>query len=240
MFWGAFDVSYSTPEYTGASIVSGGASAAAGSGVGVRRAVLVFTRTPPGAFTDDVAECHFDFLNITSGVPDDTWTTADFTTLEGLLSTWFTGFYGMVSTLHTFSEVRWYRVGTGVVGANPAVRVTPNLTAGTSSASMLSPQTAVSITMKTARRKQWGRTYLPGFTTASLGADGVISTTAVNQVAVATDGLITAAQGSDFYGGVLSDVAGSFFATEQVQVDNLYDVIRRRRWRNATYKKILP
>lgn len=239
-FWGAFDVSYGIPAYSGSALVSAGSSAAAGSGVGVRRAQLRFIRTAPGTFTDDVAEMHFDFMNITGGTPDDTWTTTDYTDLETLISAWFTAVAGRMHTSHTFQEVRWYRVGTGVHPPNPAERVTPMGAGGTASGTMLPPQIAASITLKTSARKQWGRTYFPGLASASIIGNGAIGTGTVDDLAGATDTLAAGAASKQFYMGVLSGVAGSFFAAEVIQVDDVYDVIRSRRWRNATYRKDLP
>jgi hypothetical protein len=239
-FWGAFDLSYGTPQYTGAAIVSAGSSAAAGSGVGVRRAELVFDRVPPGAISDDVAAMHFDFLNLTGGAPDDTWTAADFTTVEAAINTWWASTKPMVHESHTLREIRWYRVGTGVVPPNPAARVTAVGFAGTSSSQMLPPQIAISLTMKTARRLQWGRTYLPGITASDIAGRGILQTSVIQALADAVDVLITTTASSDFHAGVLSGVAGSFFTTESIQVDNIADVIRRRRWRNPTARIVKP
>lgn len=239
-FWGAFDVSYSTPGYSGAALVSAGASAAPGSGAGVRRAQLRFSRTPPSTFDDDVAEMHFDFMNITGGTPDDTWTDTDFTDLEGYLSTWFGAVAGRMHTSHHLEEVRWYRIGTGVTPPNPAERITAFGAGGTSSSPMLPPQMAASITIKTGTRKQWGRTYFPGLTDNSHTSSGQLGTGTVDDLCNATDALAVSAKTKEFYLGVLSGVAGSFFTAEQIQVDDVADVIRSRRWRNSTYKKILP
>lgn len=240
IFWGAFDTSYSTPEYSGAALVSGGPSAVAGSGVGVRRATLVFGRTPPGTFTDDNADCHLDFMNITGGSPDDTWTTGDYTTMETHINAWWASQKGFHSNKVTLNEIRWYRVGTGVVPPNPAERVTPVIVAGGSSLDELPPQVACSVTQRTARRKQWGRTYLPGLTSGWLAASGTIDSAVVDNTCTNMETLLLAAGADDFKMGVLSGVAGSFFTTEQLQVDNIADVIRRRRWRTPTHRKILP
>lgn len=240
VFWGAFDLTYNTPEYDTASTHSGGTSAAAGSGVGVRRVELIFDRDPPGTVTDDVAEVHFDFMNLTGGHPDDTWTTTDFTTLETAILNWHAAIQSVLTSGQTFREMRWYRVGTGVAPPNPAARVTPVGASGSSASAAMPPQCAISITQKTARRKQWGRIYVPGCTEAAVGAQGSINPTVVDQFGLATHNLGTAAAGHEFYMGVLSKVAGSFFTTEHVQVDDVWDVIRSRRWRNATHKYISP
>jgi hypothetical protein len=236
MFWGAFDVSYGTPEYSGVALQSGGASAAVGSGVGVRRAVLEFTQTAPGTIVDDKRVTHFDFLNLTGGAPDDTWIDSDYSKLEAQINAWFNGISDHVSQEAAWVTVKWYRVGTGLFPPNPAVRVTPVAGAGTSASTVLPPQVAMSITFKTARRPQWGRMYLPSLTTNSLGTHGSFSAAACDQIGAATDGLVKAAKGDDMHLGVLSKVAGSFFTVEQLQVDDVADVIRSRRWKNTTHR----
>lgn len=240
MFWGAFDTTYDIGAYSGAGKVSGGASAAVGAGTGVRRAVLRFTRTPPGVSTDDVAEVHHDFINYTGGTPDDTWTTADFTTLETALVNWWVAIQGHISNDYHFSEIRWYRVGTGVFPPNPAERVTPMAGSGSSGAAALPPQVAISITYKTAARKQWGRTYLGGITVPALASHGAIDPDLCDTLGTATDALVAEAFSHEFLHGVTSKVAGSFLATETIQVDDVFDVIRSRRWKHATHKYDTP
>lgn len=240
MFWGAFDTTYITPEYTGSSIVSGGPNATAGSGVGVRRAVLTYTRTPPGSFSDDNADIHYDFLNLTGGTPDDTWTTGDYTTMETHITDWWTATKNLYTSRVALHQIRWYRVGNGIVPPNPAERVTTVDVAGTNSADELPPQTACAVTFRTARRKQWGRTYMPGLTTGWLGTGGVIAASVVDTVCTRANDLFAASIADDFHPVVLSGVAGSAFTIEQVQVDDIADVIRRRRWKTPTHRKILP
>jgi hypothetical protein len=235
-FWGGFDLSYGTPEYTGSSLVSAGTSAVAGSGVGVRRAVLSWTQTAPGTIVDDARETHFDFMNITGGSPDDTWTTTDFTDLETLILAWHAAVKVYMDQTMVLQTIKWYRIGTGVIPPNPPERILSPADACTSASIVLPPQNAMSITFKTARRRQWGRSYLPGITTAALGTRGALSSSVVDVIGGATNTMVAGAAAKQFYQGVLSGVAGSFFATEQVQVDDVADVIRSRRWKNTTHR----
>jgi hypothetical protein len=155
--WGA--VSYDaaaaqTPSYAvGTDYATLGASAAAGGGVGVRRATLVMRReavTP----TDDVTQCHFDFLNFTGGAPDDTWTPSDYTTLEGLLSTWWNTVRGKAPSWEAMSRIVWHRVGPGVALPNPAERILDITTPAAGVATSLNPpQVASSITFRTGLRR---------------------------------------------------------------------------------------
>ncbi len=238
-FWGGFDLSYGTPEYSGATLVSAGASAVAGSGVGVRRCIVRTARVAPAGIADD-ADMHFDFMNLTGGAPDDTWTAADFTTLEGHLNTFLASANGVMSTSYTVHELRWYRVGTGIVPPNPAERVTSVNHVGLLSTTQLPPQVACSMTLRTARRKQWGRTYLPGLAVGAMASDGTLANASVDLLATAMQTLGDAAATDDFRWGVLSAIAGSFFVAERVEVDSTLDVIRRRRWQTTRRRTILP
>lgn len=240
VFWGAFDVTYSTPEYSGAALVSGGPSAVLGSGVGVRRAVIEMSQTAPGTVVDDKRMIHWDFMNLTGGAPDDTWTTTDYTDAETPLIAWLGAIAPYVTQEATFTAIKWYREGTGVVPPNPAERVTPISVPGTGASLTMPPQTAVSITLKTARRKQWGRTYLPGVTSVGLGGRGAITTSVVDALGAATNTMVLAANSHDLHPGVLSKVAGSWFALEQIQIDDVWDVIRSRRWKNTTHRYLSP
>lgn len=241
LFWGAFDMTTlvaSTPGYTPTQIVTGGPSAQVGSGVGVRRVSIIIDRTGVMAGSD-AAMIHFDFLNYTGGSPDDTWTPGDYTTLEALINTWMTAVASLIPIGNKFTTLIWHRVGTGVPKPNPAERIltlaTPINGAGGSSQP---PQSATSITFRTGVRKSWGRTYLPWG--LSYGATGVLAGATVDSVASLTNTLVTNAAASDFQLVVVSKPLASALAVESVECDNVGDVIRRRRWKRSTYKKILP
>jgi hypothetical protein len=239
--WGAVDwEGGSDSPYTGAQTGANlGTSAAAGVGVGVRRVVLVFDRTT-AVTGSDAAECHFDFLNYTAGSPDDSWITSDYTTLEGYLDTWWTAVKPRINSQIKLIAYRWYRHGPGINPPNPAERVTTRSVAGTGTGNMLPPQDAFSITFRTAVRRSWGRTYLPGLNMDQVTAPGKWGSTGVDAVVNATGALLSSAIGSDFPLVVVSNHLSAVLNVESVSADDLADVIRRRRWKQATYHKILP
>jgi hypothetical protein len=122
------------------------------------------------------------------------------------------------------------------------VRSVTRAVAGTGAFGDLPPQVACSITLRTASRRSWGRTYLP---LGALGASndlsgGRFSTSYVDYVANATGTLVGTLASNDFYLVVYSATKSALLNVEQVEVDNVPDVIRRRRWKSSTYKKILP
>jgi hypothetical protein len=241
MLWGALDMTAAqgqTPAYSSSQIVSGGSSAKVASGVGVRRASLVIDRTTedPGA---DNAFMHFDFLNTTSGSPDDTWVTSDYTVLETAMSTWWGACGAYIQTNNKLIEYRWHRTGTGVSKPNPAERVTTITPSGGLGSPGSIPQVACSITFRTAVRKSWGRTYLP-ISIDAIGTNGRPKNVAVDAIATATNTLVTTAATADMHLVVVSQPLASSLNVERIEVDNVADVIRRRRWKATTYRKLLP
>lgn len=242
MFWGAFDLvalQQSTPGYGATQIVTGGTSAVVGSGVGVRRATLLIDRSIQVAGSDPMF-IHFDFLNMTSGSPDDTWITTDFTALETLLATFITTVSAYWSDKWRYTQVAWHRVGTGIGKPNPAERTLILTTpiAGSIATPVAIPQAACSITFRTGVRASWGRTYLPYAGTAGVSAK-LVSTT-VDAICTAAHTLAAGAAAQDFYLVVTSLAKASTLNVEKVEVDDIFDVIRRRRWKQSTYRKLLP
>jgi hypothetical protein len=161
--------------------------------------------------------------------------------MEGLLMAWWSilGSYSDVSTKLT--EIRWHRVGAGITPPNPAERsyILPTPSAGAGTAIKNPPQTACSITFRTAVRRSWGRTYLP-FDGGGLNTQHRLSSTQVDQVASSTNTLITNAASSDFHLVVTSIKLSASLNVEKIEVDDVTDIIRRRRWKHTTYRKILP
>src|SRR6476646_218922 len=239
--WGAVDwQSGSDSPYASAQTGTNlGTSAAAGSGVAARRALLRFDRTSLHAGLDD-AEMHFDFLNYTGGTPDDSWITSDFTTVEGYLATWWASVKTYVGSSTSLREIRWYRVGPGINPPNPAERVTSINVAGTGATQKLPPQMACTTTLRTAVRRSWGRTYLPSIVSSALGSDGSYNATMVDVIANAAGALATSAAGVDFPLVVVSKHLSALLHVEQVESDGVPDVVRRRRFKTADYRKILP
>jgi len=220
----------------------------ANTGIGARRCIVTLDRTAIIAGADP-ALIHFDFLNITSGAPDDTWTTGDFTTLEGFLDTMFASIMGSVSSGIKVSQYSWYKIGRGRSygwptsdHSNPSVRQVAKSISGSATGQEIAPQVACSITFRTAVRRSWGRTYLPlgKNPTGTAVTNGQLTSGTVDGIANAVNTMVGAAAGADFYLVVLSPRKDALLNVERIEVDSNLDVIRSRRWRSSTYKKLLP
>lgn len=241
MLWGALDwQGGSGNPYSTAQTVSGGTNALP-PGVGVRRAILVVDRTAALAGADP-AEMHLDFLNFTGGSPDDSWITSDFTTLEAIIATWWTSIAPYITSAYKLSAINWYRAGVAVGSPNPVIRSLATSQPGTGAGTGTPPQVACSVTFRTAVRKSWGRTYIPlgNLAASNITGSGLITNAMVDAIATGTNAMVTSAAASDFALVVTSTKLSASLNVEHIEVDNMLDVIRRRRYRASTYKKILP
>lgn len=201
---------------------------------------MVFSRLAPSTFAEDEAIMHFDWLNHTAGEPDDTWVDADFSNVEGNVVFWWETLKSFCSTRYTFKEIRWYRVGTGVTPPNPPVRIHPVASAGTSATAPLPPQCASSISLHTAPRRNWGRTYLPGLTTAVMDVDGALTTSVVTALATAAGTLYNNCAALDLEMVVMSKTRAAALSVEAIAVDDIVDVVRRRRWDSPGFRSTQP
>lgn len=232
--WGAVDLDTGpdTPTYTSANSVGD-----LGAGDYGMRAQLVFDRSASG---EDDMTTHLDFVNFTGGAVDSSWTDGDFTALEGYLHTFLLTLMAHVHSAISTREIRWYPFGQGVAVPNPAVRVTPDVVAGAQGGVYLPPQSAVTATYRTGLRRQWGRGYFPWESSLDVAGYGRPSDALCDSLAGGVDALVQSAAADDFVLVVWSPTHARAFAVESVTVDNVPDVIRRRRPAAATYRKTLP
>lgn len=207
-------------------------------GIGVRRAQIVFTRAAIGSGEDNLTTT-IDFQNFTNGQPDDSWIDADFTTLEGLLDTFIQTLKPWIYSNIVHSEYRWYRIGPGISPPNPPARITARVQPGTATDSVPS-QVAVTLTERTAVRRTWGRMYLPIGAPGTFIGDGRIHPSVVDGIGTAANTLYSSAFSADLVPVVYSPTRQKAFSVEHVQVDDLADVMRSRRYDKPTHKSIHP
>jgi hypothetical protein len=188
-----------------------------------------------------VGQIHWDLINITSSVLDSTWTSGDFSAVEAIADTFWNAVKGNIPNIWTLAEYRWYRLGPGATPPEPAVRVTTRALAATVSGATMPPQVAQSVTLKTGLRKHWGRFYLPGPGSAGVaGTSGHFTTGVTDATANAMHAAIGSLAAADFYLVVFNAARSRMFNVESLQVDDVPDIIRRRRPKHGIYYKRLP
>jgi hypothetical protein len=199
---------------------------------GMKPAGGVFTTRERGLFG-------IHWINLTSGELDTTWTSADYASVEGAIETMWSSLAAIISSDFRLEEHRWYAFGAGVTPPNPPSRITTLATpaVGTATATGVH-QAACTVTLRTTLRRHWGRFYLP-LAGSQVGSGGQITNSNTDAIAAAarTALLVTpAAQG--VIPVVYDRTRKLVFGTTQLEVDSVPDIIRRRRPRDTSYRKI--
>jgi hypothetical protein len=201
-----------------------------------RRCRLVFTRKSPTGLNEDTAQIDFEFVNYTGGLPDDSWTDADFLVVENALTTWWAAIDQRISDSHVLDQLRWYAFGPSLpkpagLGEQPgpARRIVDRNNVGFVVGGESMYQLAVSCTLRTGVRRRWGRFYLPGLVVTNLTDLGRLEGGITGELANATDAFFTTCLNSDIVPVVYSPTVRRAYGIEAISVDDIPDVIRSRR-----------
>lgn len=198
------------------------------------------------AGTDDAVTTHH-FLYAPGGTPSATWASAQFEAVEAAFATFWGTIDDYYKAGHGPHQHRWYKAGPGIVPPQAPVRVAePDLVGtGGSGLDQQAPQVAVSVTEKTTDPKSWGRFYLPAMASSAENANGRVDTALCTALADGVDAFYEACIAADVFPVVYSSAkaeretaggttlparAARALPVKSIQVDDLWDVIRSRRY----------
>jgi hypothetical protein len=224
------------------------------------------SRAPTGGVTEDVAVLTFHFIKATGGAPGTYVDGTDLPAVETAVNAYWTAIKPQYHSMYVSDQFRWYKDGPAFYhleagkpafqpnGSNPAIRVTEVNFPGTNAASnQLSPQTAFTITEKVSSRRHWGRWYLPAMNTSLLNADGRISSANVTARLAEAVTFYNACRAASMVpvvfsvekpertnskGGTLAAAPAVAYEVTALQMDDLVDVIRSRRWDTPTTRLV--
>lgn len=133
-------------------------------------------------------------------------------------------------------EFRWYRFDPDDPIAGDPNRVTVlTQTAGSGSANV-PPQVATTLTMRTARRRSWGRVYLPltcDKLNTGAGGAGLMAASATITLAGYFRTFVNACIATDLVPAIWSPTLHALLSVSSVEVDDVPDIQRRRRFRHG-------
>jgi len=215
-----------------------------------RRVQVKIEDTQSAEPADDMT-ISIDIANITGGVIDSTWTTADYDKVDTWLAQLVSGYSVSMSPRLKFTEFRYYRMAFNDYtvqkpfwDAGPPERVTPVSWQGTAGGD-LPGQMALSITELTAFPHNWGRFYWPSPGPGLMTGAGHFTTQAVDALCQQAHDAYAGMMGQEFFPVVPTTQVGKvpargLLTVSGIQVDDVPDVIRRRRPRGPLHKKVLP
>jgi hypothetical protein len=140
-----------------------------------------------------------------------------------------------------------YSIAEPFVKSGAPERVIPTVRIGTANTGELPPQCSITSTDRTVYARHWGRNYWPhpAAGLVALSPPGNVTTAHVDSLATAVVQCYDTLMASEFYPVVpITMVQGvptrGLLTVTEVQVDDLFDVIRRRRPKQPTHYKRLP
>jgi hypothetical protein len=163
----------------------------------------------------------------------------DWGAFETAFATFWDAIDGHIHTNYRCVERRYYNVpgGANPTLGDPVHVATSSFDGAQSTDTPMPPQMAIAVTELTAVRRRWGRFYVPGWTVAAVDGGRVLA-------AVRT----ALAQGAhDMYEAMATTgremvvrrrADGSYQLVHSVQVDDVWDVVRRRRF-SVTFARSL-
>jgi hypothetical protein len=210
---------------------------------------------------EDVRVATFHLLKVSGGNPVASWDAADFDAANARFRTWWLALRGWHQSTLKLLELRYYREGPGIEPPQPPVHVygvPSGDQAGSSSSSVvMPPQVAITVTEKAGTHKHWGRFYYPAVAAvgpASMDAItvyGRVHTNLLSALANATDTLYEGLKADGLVpvvyraplpqrqtkkGATLAPRAASAWTVDDIQVDDLFDVVRSRRFAQPLLK----
>jgi len=219
------------------------------------RRFTYYWHDPNDADAANDAVTKFDIVNITQGQIDNTWTQADldtvYTNLDGLVNLWSTNYMDVAHRVYRSKTYRMMFTDLPTEPIIPPDRDKPYVKSGApledrpivgqsgSSAGQQAPQVALTTTNRTAYRLHWGRNYWPFPAAAHVLGSGHATAALVDAMANNTRACFTALGNAELFPVVPvvqinNAPARALLGITDVQVDDIFDVQRRRRLKNAT------
>jgi hypothetical protein len=141
----------------------------------------------------------------------------------------------------THKEIVWHDVEAGDKYYGPRERTTLTSNVGVQATGRLPDQLAVNVTLRTSSRKHWGRMYFPGIAAARYDTTyGRVLNGTCDVLAQAVRDLGTALTANTAHTElvVYSHVHQAVLSVDEIHCDNIADVIRRRRAKEPSYRKV--
>jgi hypothetical protein len=225
-----------------------------------RRLQVSFRQLSAATSDEDVRVITFHLLKVAAGVPQDEWVAGDFTAARDALLAFWTGIKNQYPSSLSLTRTAFYKEGPDIEPPQPPVNAADHTLPGThASTSAMPPQVALTVTEQvTGNRKNWGRFYLPPPVSPVATLYGRPGTSTLTQIADAADVMYQAWLAAGLPGVVYlpalpersptaSDpryvTVGTFpprpavaMTVDQLQVDDIYDVIRSRRYDRPTLR----
>lgn len=208
---------------------------------------------------DDVRVMTFHFIKLVSGSPSSAWVQADFDALVARFDTFWASAKALYRPSVKLDRYKFYKAGPAITPPQvPVYDLDRDIAGSQSSGAQLPPQVALSVTEKAGSKRFWGRFYLPAPATGYVGLYGRPDPTYLPDIADWVDTLYTGCKADglpivvyrpalparqtarEIREGLettsLAARGASAWTVDDIQIDDVFDVIRSRRFKEATLR----
>jgi hypothetical protein len=216
--------------------------------LGATRLICSYVRATPAGTREDRAVFGVWCAKIVGGGLYSRHDISELAGLETAADAFTTALKAFMSTSWQLVEYAWFFVtqdsprddsGRSQLMGPPA-RITSKSVFGSGGTQSLPHQCASTITLRTASRRHWGRSYIPGLSVGQVDAQyGRLTTTCTDGLASAMNTLHNTWQDAGTQLGTYSLLKPAFLTPKQIEVDDIFDIVRRRRAKQSAYKKLL-
>lgn len=151
-----------------------------------------------------------------------------------------TAIHAFIDMKVKFTEVRWYEVPADGSNAGPAIDLYPLNIQGTGSGGSLPPQVSTTVSLRTDKRKNWGRFYIPTLVSSTCDINGRLTEACGDAIVQAASTMFDHGTGNETVGCVWSPTELTHHDPQEVAVDDVFDIIRSRRFSMAKTRWTRP
>lgn len=234
----------------------------------VRRVQMSWDMDGGGLAKEDVRVCTWHLMKLTAGVPDAAWVAGDFTTAKTAFETWWAAVKLWFPDNLQLTSLKFYKEGPAIVPPQPPVFSQTYALIGTSVAVCLPPQVSMSVTEKAGDKLHWGRFFTPAPAITKTGPVNALSSFGrwgpeiIADIGGATETMYESLNASNLQvvvyraplpvrqtaadkragvvPGSLPARAGSAWSVTDLQIDDVPDVIRSRRYDAPLTRSVRP
>jgi hypothetical protein len=218
----------------------------------LRKLVMEWTALDAAIGTDDKRQAGIHLIKLSGGSPTATWDQADFDAVVAAVAAfWDTDIKPYFGSQYTLSRLKFYKAGPQIEPPQSPVYDTSTGWGTGSANNSLPPQVAVSVTEMAGTKPHWGRFYLPAVAEGSCTVYGRLESSLQTAIADSVDTMYQAFKTANVpavvyrpdlpvrekkNGVELPARDASAWTVDKIQVDDVFDVIRSRRWKNPTLR----
>lgn len=238
------NITHSTTQsgYWHAQAIKGGTTLtdAGVTNVGASLCTIGFSRTVPTGLREDRATITVAIAKDPGGSLYSYLGSPDKATVETALNTWWTSLKALISNQWSLVEYRWHDWAITEPLLGPADKTTTLAVSGTAgTATRMPDQDAGTMTFVTPSRRHWGRVYLPGLAQANYDMSyGRFNSTNVDTVSGYWHTFLGSLASAGLEQVVPSRKYQALLSLSELHMDDVVDIVRRRRAKQPNYRKV--